>query len=221
MHSANTPSFSFIPVKVTKGRKWKGEGYMLDSFESSFQLYGWHGGAGRRVTETAKIWDPAAKRIAYASCSFCEDRDADTSKVEADRKEYIDLTIQSTISWCRSRKPNAEESEVLSFARNVLRKNHPEMIDAINVAAPDTRDVVSEIERTVTWAMGLKTRPCYMYGRHCPGGKPLPDKKKVAIALKSLTNKGITKLEGFSKAWELILTLKGLRKELDTHEMDN
>lgn len=209
------PAFPFIPVKVTKGRKWKGEGYMLETFESGFQLYGWHGSAGYRTTETAKIWDPAAKRIAYASQSFCEDVEADPAKVAADRKEYIDLTIQNTISWCRKTKAGAPEAEVLQFARNVLKKHHPEMLDAINAAAPDTRDVVNEIERTLTWAMGLKTRPCFMYGRRCPGGKPLPDKKKVAIARKSLETKGITKLDGFAEAWELILTMKGLRKELD------
>lgn len=213
--STSTSAFTFVPVRVARGRKWKGElAYMLTIQDSSFCLY--HGRGGYIQSETAKMWDPATKRFVYANADFVEDVELPAEQVEAARKEYVDLQIRGTIAWCKSKKPDAPEAEIMQFARNCIRKQHPEFdVYLVEYGLTDRRDVVDAVERTLSWAMQLKTRPCFMYGRHCPGGRPLPDEKKIRIARKSLHTKGIDLLDGFAEAWELSLTIRGLVKYLE------
>lgn len=206
MFTTTTPaaeSFTFKPVRVTRSRSFRGFGYYVG--EGGISQPAWC------VTiYEAKIWDPVNKRIAYVNSDYLEDCEVPADKLEADRKSYIDHTIQGTISWCRSQSAGKAEAEVLRFARNVLRKRHPELMSFIDEAAPDTRDVVVEVQRTFQWAMGLTTKSCWMYGRFCPGGKPLSNSRKVNAARKALEKKGITKLDGFQEAWEVTLTMAGL-----------
>lgn len=213
MFTTTTPaaeSFTFKPVRVTRGRKFRGFAY--DIGEGYTYTRGYPGSGVDPYSETyhQKLWDPVQMKVVHVNCDYLEDCEVPADKLEADRKSYIDHTIQGTISWCRSQSAGKAEAEVLRFARNVLRKRHPELMSFIDKAAPDTRDVVVEVQRTFQWAMGLKTQACVMYGRFCPGGKPLSDSRKVNAARKALEKKGITKLDGFEEAWELTLTAAGL-----------
>lgn len=202
-------NITFKPVIVKGGRKFQGFAYDL-GFGTQISHSTW-----AYTSYSLKMWDPATKQFVYANPDFVfECQDADPVKVEADKQAYISNTIDGTIAWCRQQKPNAPESEVLQFARNVLRKHHPEMMDIIDEKAPDQREVVTEVENTVRWARGLKTRACYIYGRFCPGGKPLSEKRQIEIAKKTLERRGITKLEGFEEAWSCTLTINGLIKYL-------
>ena len=56
-----TKVVNFNPVKVERGRKFRGFAYDVcaDIVERNFQLYGWHGSAGCRTTYSIKLWDPA------------------------------------------------------------------------------------------------------------------------------------------------------------------
>ncbi|MBR6908146.1 hypothetical protein IKN40_06825, partial [bacterium] len=47
-----------IKVKVNKGRKWKGEGYIIGSFESAFNT-----GYRNIYTTYVKIYDPSTNKI--------------------------------------------------------------------------------------------------------------------------------------------------------------
>ena len=85
-----------------------------------------------------------------------------------------------------------------------------EMMEFIDKATPDCRNVVTEIQNTLTWAMGLTTRACWMYGKWCAGGKPLSAERKRTIALSALEKKGITKLPGFVDAWNMSLDVYGM-----------
>lgn len=204
---------TFIPVKVTGGRKYRGTGFMV-SVSSSTNDYGWrHTGYGwaRNIveTETARIWVPALGKFQYANSNYVDD---DISVSESDRaaalQTYCDKIVQDTLTWCQSKKPGASEAEVLSFARNVLRKHHPE-ID-IDGTIPDSRDASTEILNTIKWALTLRTRPCFMYGRHCPGGKMLSGERYVSIARKALVKRGISSKEGFEELFKAAIEAEGL-----------
>lgn len=183
----------FVPVNVSRGRKFRGFGYVIGSSETGG--YGWS-------QVNAKIWNPETKQIVYANADFCEDdTSVDNFILEQAKAEYIKHTIQSTIDWCRAQKPNMPEAEILLFARNVLKKHHSEMIEEIDRLLPDTRDIHEEIEKILKWASGLTTRACYMYGRFCPGGKPLPIQKVLAIALSACEKRGFTKNPEFQTIW--------------------
>lgn len=203
----------FTPVKVTGGRKYRGSGFMV-SVSSSVNDYGWrHTGYGwaRNVveTETARIWVPELRKFKYANSRFVDDDTSVTEKAREDAlQDYCNMVVQDTIDWCRSKKPGAAEDEVLSFARNVLRKHHPE-ID-IDHTIPDARDAGMEIKSTIKWALTLRTRPCWMYGRHCPGGKMLSGEKYVAIARKALVKRGISSKEGFEELFKAAIEAEGL-----------
>lgn len=199
----STTNFAFSPVNVNRGRSFRGFGYYVG--EGGISQPAWC------VTiYKVKIWDPVNKRIVYVNSDYLEEANVPEAEVNAARQAYIDHTIQDTIKWCRTRIPNAPESEVKTFARNVLRKHHPEMIEFIDKATPDTRNVVDEVQRTLQWAMGLTTKSCWMYGRFCPGGKPVSDERKVRSAYTALQRKGVTKLDGFTEAWEMTLDIFGL-----------
>lgn len=188
---------TFTPVNVNRGRKFRGFAYLVGD-ETPVDV------AWNMTVWNSKLWDPAQKRYVYANSNFCEvDESVPASKIEADRDEYIFGTIRNTIDWCRS-KSNGDEAEVKRFARNVLLKNHPDMLEDIDAVLPDERDVNKEIAETLKWADGLTTRACYMYGHHCAGGKPLSPKAKMERAYSALQRRGVTKLPGFEEAWNKI-----------------
>ena len=200
-HTTDLNNITFIPVMITRGRKFKGFAYMLGRTVTSHQGF-----------ESSQLWDPATKTLVYATPDFCQDTDKPTT-FDDDLTTYVDTKINGTIDWCRKTKAGASDKEVLQFARNIIRKYNPELVPFLeDYGASDQRDVAEEVEKTLNWAMQLKTRPCWMYGKWCAGGKPLADERKLDIAWKSLHNKSLDKLVGFAEAWELALTLRGLMK---------
>lgn len=203
MNATYTPTtvsqITFVPVVITRGRKFRGKAYFLgDTHQNQV--------AWNVVAYSTRLWDPANKKYVYANPDFCDD---DASVTEDERlrakDEYILGIINDTINWCRNQNPGQGPAEVNSFARNVLRRRHYDLMADIDILLPDSRDIKTEIQKTVEWAMTLTTRPCYMYGRFCEGGRPLPIKRKLDIARKSLTTKGIAKLPGFEEAWQACL----------------
>ena len=203
----------FQPVKVTGGRKYRGRGFVV-SYSTSTNDYGWrHTGYGwaRNVVETttARIWVPELGKFQYANSSYVDEDETvtETARLEA-LQQYCDHVVQDTINWCKSKKPGSSEDEVLSFARNVLRKHHPE-ID-IDATIPDSRDAAAEIKSTIRWALTLRTRPCFMYGRMCKGGNMLSGERYVAIARKALVKRGIAAKEGFEELFKAAIEAEEL-----------
>ena len=93
----------FAPVVVTKGRKWKGRGFIVAVLTSSGAC-GWrHNGHGWEPrtyeSETAKIWIPSEKKFGFANAKYAEN-DPTVSKEEIDlaRAEYVKQTILDTIN---------------------------------------------------------------------------------------------------------------------------
>ena len=212
--SAIPTNVCFVPVVVVGGCKFKGRGYEVSSSERTSD-FGWKhvpGGDGfyyweRNIvtTETVKIWVPETGRFGYANAAYVE---ADTSVTETERQlafqKYVDSTIESTKAWCRSVKPEADEAEILRFARNVIRKQHPELREVLDTVIPppaDNRDLATEVAKTVAWAMTLRTQPCFMYGRMCRGGKRYPNKRYIDIAHKACTKRGLAAKPEFEKVF--------------------
>ena len=198
---------TFTPVAVNRGRKFRGKAYYLGDVR-----YGNFG------AQNAKLWDAVNKKYVWANVDFCLDDETVTpEQVAADKAAYQKDVIDDTIRWCRERKQNASEDEVMQFARNVLRKYHPEIDETLLQAnnLNDRRDLSIEVEKTLNWAIKLTTKACWMYGRYCKGGRPLPDEKKIRIAYKALVRKGLTQKEGFEAVWSFMLTMMGMAKYVD------
>ena len=192
-----TEHTTFRAVKVTGGRKYRGTGFIV-AVKTSSGCAGWrHTGYGWErnwyESNTAKIWVPSLKKFQYANVNFVED-DPSVSEEDCERefKAYQELTIEDTIAWCRKTKPEATAAEIDAFARNVLRKHHPEMMSRIDELLPDQRQLDTEVSKTIAWAITLRTRPCFMYGRHCEGGKQYSNERYIEIARKALTKRGWT-----------------------------
>lgn len=71
-----------LRVKVERGRKWKGEGYLIGIEEHSFrfaypQFRNHSNDFGVSTTKTAKIWDPITHTINRANANFLEFIDQD------------------------------------------------------------------------------------------------------------------------------------------------
>lgn len=192
----------FIPVEVKRGRKFKGFAYSL----------------GKTVTnsfggEVSKLWDPLYNRFVYATADFVEPTHCHPDRLDEDKEHYVKCVIEDTIKWCKdqlSSKPTPI-GEVERFARAVLKKNYPEFGNAIDKAIPDNRDVVKEIEKTISWALALTTKAGYnKWGKWCSGGKPIPDQRKSNAAYNALLHKGINKMEHFDEIFQMELDIHGL-----------
>ncbi len=197
----NETNFIFSPVSCKQGRKWRGElAYRLS--DSPYTVGAWG-------TVTYRMWDPKALRFVYVNGDFLVGVELDQAKIEADRKAYIDHTIKSTLDWCRQQTPN--EDEARKFARNLLLKKHRELLPWFDAELPDRRDVVAAIERTLQWALNLRTKSSMrLYGKMCEGGKPYPKSRIVKVAYSALQKKGYHKLEGFQESWTLMTKLMSL-----------
>ena len=191
---------TFRAVKVEKGRKFKGRGFIVANVNKSGAL-GWrHGRCGWEANtydvDYAKIWVPELGKFQYANAKYVEDDNSVSQEECAKQFEiYTKMTIASTISWCKSKQPDASEEQNLMFARRVLLKNHPEMRAAVDIACPDTRSLASEVEKTFKWVNSLPkkhTRP-----------------KKIDIARKSLRKKGMVEKEGFEECFTMMCELFG------------
>ena len=191
----------FVAVVVNKGKKFRGEAYDIGEVErtNTFQLAGWSGRGGWVSSTSVKLWSPTSGYV-WCNPTYIEDRAVDPEVEKADYAKYVDFVINNTIAWCKSRKLNASEKEVLDFARNVIRKNHPEMLAEFN-ARHGWVDVVGVVESTVAWALnlGYSTAKC------------------IRIAFKALNKKGVMTHKAFIPALDITLTLRGLNKYMDKY----
>lgn len=186
----------FVAVVVNKGRKFRGEAYDIGAAEhtNSYQLPGWSGRGGWVTSVSVKLWSPTAGFV-YANPNYIEAvTDKPEAEVQADYAKYVDYTINSTIAWCHSRKLNPTEKEVLDFARNVIRKHHPEMLALFDEKNAYHEDVATVVQSTLDWAfrLGYSNAKC------------------VRIALKALRKKGVLDNPAFVPAWTIYLDLRGL-----------
>jgi hypothetical protein len=212
-HTPTTPS-TFVPVKVTGGRKFRGRGFVVN-VRTYTGDYGWKQVAGfgglchweRNVVETevARIWDPVAKRFGYANNAYVVADDTVTDAEAATQfAAYCEHIVHDTIEWCRTKvAPGSSETEVYRFARNVIRKNHPEI--NVDDYIRDQRDLATEIDGTIRWALTLKTQAVFLYGRWRGGNKPLPPERVVKVAYRALEKKGVADMPGFAAAWQAAL----------------
>jgi len=187
----------FAAVVVNKGKKFRGEAYDIGAEVrvSTFNIYG-HGRNGWRSCESVKLWSPTLGFV-WCNPSYIEDRVVDPEVEKADYAKYVDFTINNTIEWCRLHvRPNSTEKEVLSFARNVIRKHHPEMLALFDEKFNFKDDVASVVESTLEWAfkLGYSKAKC------------------VRIALRALTKKGLGDNPAIIPMWTMWLDLHGLSR---------
>lgn len=194
-------SVAFRAVKVEKGRKFRGRGFIVATVNKSGGALGWrHGQHGWEANtydvDYAKIWVPELGKFQYANAKYVEDDPSVTPEECARQLDlYAKQTVASTIAWCKSKQPDATEEQNLVFARRVLLKNHSELAPWIEASCPDTRSVKDEVEKTFKWVNSLPkkhTRP-----------------KKIEIARKSLRKKGMTEKEGFEECFTMMCELYG------------
>lgn len=199
-------TFPFIPVSVNKGRKFRGDAYDVGAGEqissSNWAYTSW----------STRLWCPAENRYVYANPDFIERREVPSEQIEADKRAYVEHAVIGTITWCQQQRPSASDSETVAFARNILKKRHPDMLKMFDAATANARMAAADVLETLNWAETLTTRPMRMCGRNCPGGKPLSAKRKVEIAYSSCKKKGLTTLSDFHDAWVLGLTLHNWTK---------
>lgn len=192
----------FAPVVVNNGRKFRGEAYWIGAEEhaNSYQIPGWSGRGGWITSVSVKLWSPTAGFV-YANPNYIEDvTDKSEEEVKADYAKFVDCTINDTIAWCRRVSKGKGEQEIINFARNVIRKHHPEMLGEFESRHGGV-DVVGVVESTVAWALnlGYSTAKC------------------VRIAARALSKKGVTSNEAFTAAWTITLDLRGLSRFVEKY----
>lgn len=205
-------SLTLKPIMVQRGRKFKGHGYQV---EAIFNEDGF-----RRQFYDNLIWDPQAKRTAYANPNYIED-DPIPTKADIDRETqaYIDFVVASVVKRCTSGPLHVREqdpSSCYNYIRNSLLWKLP--ASKVDELYPDTRSVAQEVERTIRWASGLKTKPTTLYGKFCPGGKDYSRTRKAEAAYKALRHKGFTKRPEFEAAWMMwteIFDLPDVRSKVE------
>ena len=200
VNPTTSETVTFRAVKVEKGRKFRGRGFIVAVINNS-GAFGWkHTGFGWAPrtydVDNAKIWVPELGKFQYANAKYVEDDDSVSQEECAKQFEiYTKMTIASTIAWCKSKQPDASEEQNLMFARRVLLKNHSEMRAAVDIACPDTRSLASEVEKTFKWVNSLPKKHTRL--------------KKIEIARKSLRKKGMTEKEGFEECFTMMCELFG------------
>ena len=98
-------------VEVKRGRKWRGRGYVVDSFEVS---YGW------TPTTYAVVFDALANQIEEINFSYCEFVDSDAlleEYKECARKFYDTLTVDEFLNGKRFMRIN---EWLINRAENVV-----------------------------------------------------------------------------------------------------
>ena len=187
----------FNAVVVKGGRKFQGEAYDIGAEvrTSSFQLYGWRGRGSWRCSESVKLWSPD-KGYVWCNPNYIEDREVAPEVEQADYAKYVAQTLDGTVAWCRTRKLNASEKEVMTFARNVIRKHHPEMLALFDEKYSFKEDIAAVVESTLEWAFKLD----------------YSNAKRVRIAVKALTKKGLVNNPAIIPMWTMWLDLRGLSR---------
>lgn len=193
----------FAPVMVNKGKKYRGFAYDIgsDVHTSTFNIYG-TGRGGWRSCESIKLWSPD-KGFVFCNPSYVEEvTDKPESEVLADYAKYVDCTINETVAWCRkvSVGKGKSEPDIINFARSVISKHHPEMLDEFNSRHGEI-DVVGVVESTITWALKLG----------------YSEAKCIRIAFKALWKKGVMTHKAFIPALDITLTLRGLNRFMDKY----
>lgn len=96
---AKVASFG-LRVEVTRGRKWKGIGYLVGTFTTSYQwaVKKWHSNNdyGTTTTRHAKIYDPTTNRIETVTAEYVKFLDLDNI-VEQYKKEMIAIVEATTV----------------------------------------------------------------------------------------------------------------------------
>lgn len=207
----NETSFMFVPVSVTGGRKFRGDAYAVDADEREYYRGGYdvsadghvlgrwrNAGQYTTVYGTTKVWDPATKRVSWVTTKFVAPREVRPEDLESAREDYARSTVEETLSWCRTKVP--DDKEARKFARNCLRKHHPELMKWVDEILPDERDVADEVERTLRWAISLSP------SRHTARS----DAETSRIAYRALVKKGVSRLDGFRDVWTFFTSTMGL-----------
>ena len=185
---------NFEPVNITQGRKFKGFAYFLGTSISQYF---------QNVYCKAKLWDPEQKKYVYANSDFCNGINIPAEKREADMLAFIQTDIDGIIAYAKANCRSNDENDVKKFIVNIAKKKYStEFINAVLYSQLKiTTDVAAIVEKTLQWAINLKSRPMHIYGKFCPGGKLLPMSKRIKLAYNCLAKKGITIHEDFNVAW--------------------
>ena len=89
-----------LRVEVTRGRKWKGTGFLIGTFTTSYQWGAklWHSNNdyGTSTTRHAKIYDPVTNRIETVTANYVKFLDIDNI-VEQHKKEMIAIAEATTV----------------------------------------------------------------------------------------------------------------------------
>jgi len=89
-----------LRVEVTRGRKWKGIGFLVGTFTKSYQwgvkLWKSNNDYGTTTTRHAKIYDPTTNRIETVTADFVKFLDLDNI-VEQYKKEMIAIVEATTV----------------------------------------------------------------------------------------------------------------------------
>lgn len=201
--------FEFTPVRVNGGRKFRGDGYALDERRQECYYGGYNisasgfiGGRWRNadrytaVSHQVQVWDPETKTCCWVTAKFVQPREVAPEVVAADQELYAKSAVDSTLAWCRTKV--SSEAEAIRFARNVIRKHHPELMAYADAAMRSSYDVVAEVESTLRWALSLP--PCFKR-------EDRQKQKVVSIAYRALEKKRVTEMDGFKEAWVMAVTL--------------
>lgn len=90
-----------LRVKVSRGRKWKGTGYLVSTFTKKFQwgvkLWRSDNDYGTSTTRYAKIYDPSTNRIETVNANYIEFLDLNKF-IEEYRDLYIEALNNSTVN---------------------------------------------------------------------------------------------------------------------------
>jgi hypothetical protein len=186
----------FVAVVVNKGRKFRGEAYDIGSEVrvSTFNIYG-HGRGGWRSCESVKLWSPT-QGFVWCNPSYIEDREVAPEVEQADYAKFVERTFNDTMAFCRSRSTGKPEQEVIRFARCCIRKHHAEMLSLFDEKYGYKEDIATVVQSTLDWAFTL----------------PYSDAKRVRLAVRALTKKGLAHNPDIVPAWTIWLDLRGLSR---------
>ena len=129
----------FKPVVVTKGRKFKGRGFLICIERKSYRSAFWHQeplpGGGCHWTQwvessTAKIWVPELNKFCYANSKYLEDDTSAEVNCEIEFIRYCEKTINDTIEYCSNKLKQSNKfsgPELVRFVKRCLAKYHSEI----------------------------------------------------------------------------------------------
>lgn len=125
-----------LRVEVSKGRKWKGTGYLIGLEESSYQYYtpqfAARPGYGESTTVTAKIYDPLTGKIERATAKYVKFLDEEKI-ISAYVEKYNSLVDDLTVDQLKFEKCNGilPERKILSLLEYV-KQNAIDTTDMVN-----------------------------------------------------------------------------------------